>query len=109
MEALVSIAVFVVGVMFICLYVYSYRRLMNLLKARFPERWQGLEEGEITADSDIRETKKMLHFLESSDDLKDPELTRLKSVARLSVILGGICIGALVAYWFARLIVFPQF
>ena len=105
MEQIILAFPILIGVIFIGLYLISHRRLLNLLKNNYPEKWKQLGELEFSDDSDARDMKRFLHFLRSPNDIEDPEVIKMKSKTKTLLIIGVILIGGPLSYWIVRFLI----
>ena len=94
-----------IGCIFVGLYLISYRRLLNFLKNKYPEKWKQLGEPEFFDDSDACDMKRFLQFLRSPNNIEDPEIIKMKSKTKTLFIIGVILIGGPLSYWIVRFLI----
>lgn len=105
MEQMILTFSLFIGGIFLGLYLISHRRLLNRLKNNYPEKWKQLGEPEFSDDSDARDMKRFLRFLRSPNNIEDPELIKMKSKTKTSLIIGVILIGGPLSYWIVRFLI----
>lgn len=105
MEQIIVTFTILIGGVFLGLYLISYRRLLNVLKNDYPEKWKQVGEPGFFDDSDARDIKSFLKFLESANDVKDTDLIKMKSKTKSFLIIGVLLIGGPLLYWIIRFLI----
>ena len=105
MEQMIVAFTIVIGGVFLGLYLISYRRLLNVLKNNYPEKWKQLGEPGFFDDSDARDMKRFLQFLRSPTDIEDTDLIQMKSKTKSFLIIGAVLIGGSLSYWIIRFLI----
>jgi len=105
MEQIISAFTISIGVIFIGLYLISYRRLLNFLKNNYPEKWKQLGKPEFFDDSGARNIKGFLQSLKSPNHIEDLKVIKMKSTTKTLLIIGVILIGGSLSYWIIRFLI----
>jgi len=105
MEQMILTFPILIGAIFVGLYLISYRRLLNLLKNNYPEKWNQLGRPEFFDDSGAGDIKRFVRFLRGPNDIEDPEVIKMKSKTKTFLIIGLILIGGPLSYWIVRFLI----
>jgi hypothetical protein len=105
MEQMILAFSILLGGIFAGLYLISYRRLLILLKNRYPEKWKDLGKPEFLG-VDACNLGRFLQFLRNPGDMEDSELIQMKSQTKMFLIIGLMLIGGSLSYWCIRFLIF---
>ena len=104
MEFMIVTFILLMGVLMAIPYVILYRRLLNILKKEYPEKWKELDEPEFLDDSGVRETGRFLRFLWRPQGIVDPDHLKMIRRIRTGVIVEMVLIGGPILYFVIKFV-----